>query len=64
MSFRFAPAPQNHGRNWKVPSSPGTPAKVMPLSPALVTFSSAALRLAQSVIVDGSTPAFLRMSSL
>src|SRR3954447_7125352 len=30
-SLRSAPAPQNHGRNWNVPSSPEMPAKVMPL---------------------------------
>ena len=27
----LAPAPQNHGRNWKEPSSVPMPAKVMPL---------------------------------
>jgi hypothetical protein len=62
--LRFAPAPQNQGRNWNTPSSPEIPAKVMPLEPALVTFSSAAFRPSHVVSVDGSTPALSRMSLL
>lgn len=58
--MRSAPEPQNHGRNWKLPSSVPMPEKVMPLPPEAVTFASASVRLAQSVIEETSTPAVAR----
>ena len=54
---RLAPEPQNHGRNWKLPSSVPTAEKVMPFFPAAFTLSSAAVRDCQSVTEAMSTPA-------
>src|SRR5664279_3338822 len=54
---RSALAPQNHGRNWKLPSSVPTAEKVMPFLPEATTFFSAAVSDAQSVTVAMSTPA-------
>ncbi len=64
MLVRFAPEPQNQGRNWKLPSSVLMPEKVMPVLPMALTLASAAVRVAQLVIEVGSTPAALRTLGL
>src|SRR6185312_10738581 len=56
---RSALAPQNHGRNWKLPSSVPTAEKVMPFLPAATTFLSASFSEAQSFTLAMSTPAAL-----
>ena len=53
----LAPEPQNHGRNWKLPSSVLIAEKVMPFLPAALTLARAAVREAQSLTEVGSTPA-------
>src|SRR5437868_2175296 len=58
---RFAPAPQNHGSNWKVPSSVPIAEKVIPFLPAAFAFASAAVSEPQSLTEAGLTPAALRM---
>ena len=60
----FAPEPQNHGRNWKLPSSVPIAENVMPFLPAEVTFPSAVVSDAQSLIELGSTPAADRIALL
>ena len=47
---RLAPAPQNQGRNWKLPSSVLMPENVMPFLPMALTLASAAVRVAQLVM--------------
>jgi hypothetical protein len=64
MLVRFAPDPQNQGRNWKLPSSVLMPEKVMPVLPIALTLARAAVRLAQLVTEAGSTPAALRIVGL
>ena len=59
---RFAPAPQNQGRNWKLPSSVLMPENVMPFLPIALTLASAAVRVAQLVIELGLTFAAARIS--
>src|SRR4051812_12266437 len=54
---RSAFAPQNHGRNWKLPSSVPTAEKVMPFLPEATTFCRAAFSDAQSFTLAMSTPA-------
>src|SRR3954447_19547748 len=54
---RCAPPPQNHGRNWKLPSSVPIAENVMPFLPAPFTLASASVSEDQSFTVAGSTPA-------
>lgn len=49
--------PQNHGRNWKLPSSVPIAENVMPFLPAALTFASAAVSDGQSLTEEMSTPA-------
>ena len=61
---RLAPAPQNHGRNWKLPSSVLMPENVMPFLPIALTLASAAVSEAQLVMELGLTPAAFRIFGL
>jgi hypothetical protein len=61
---RPAPAPQNQGRNWKLPSSVPIAENVMPFWPAAFTFCRAAVSVVQSLTWAGSTPALVRRSLL
>src|SRR5690625_3035021 len=51
-SVSSAPFPQNHGRNWKVPSSVLIPAKVIPRLPVSEIAPRASVKLSQSVMED------------
>jgi hypothetical protein len=53
-------APQNQGRNWKLPSSVPIAENVMPFFPADLTFFSATVSDAQSLTDAGSTWAAAR----